>query len=393
MWFKRDFLNNSQLFGSRSAQVKVLRGPRQVGKTSLLERLGTHRLILFDDHSLRARAQENPELFLDQFPGPLILDEATLVPGLFPEIKKRVDISKRQIRRNEKTALLDYWITGSNQTLLANSVQESLAGRAEFFNLNTLSIHEIGSCSISDVLLRGGWPELHAEREKDPVRYLNSLISTFIEKDIGQAAGIEKKAAFTKVLQLLAGQVGELINFSSLAAATGVESTTVQSWTLLLEQNGILKLVQPHMNSLNKRLIKTPKLYFEDVGLAVRFQGWTEFPPLFVSPYFGHLIENLVYSEISRFYSNSLIEPKVSFIRTKEKVEIDFLVELPNKKFVAIEAKNTPRDFSRAQLNELDRLKLHIVDRLVVSPNSAPGFENSKVVTLHELFDQLRDLL
>lgn len=331
-------------------------------------------------------------MFLDQLEGPLLLDEAPLVPQLFPEIKRKVDQAKRSLRQGERFTPIDFWITGSNQTLLSTNVKESLAGRSEFYKLNTLSVHEIGRIELGRLILLGGWPELHAEPKKSPVQYLNGLISTFIEKDIVQAAGIQKKSAFTKTLQLLAGQVGELSNFSLIASATGVESTTIQSWTLILQDNEILKLVLPFMNTLNKRLIKTPKVYFEDVGLAVRFQGWTEFQPLFVSPQFGHLFENLVYSEISRFFTNSLMEPKVYFVRDKRKVEVDFLVELPNQRYVAIEAKVTPKDFSAEQIQLLNSLRINIVERWVVNASRTHPLSQSQALTIYELYDSLRAL-
>lgn len=392
IWYQRDFLIK-KCTNSGPIQVKVLRGPRQVGKTSLIESLATHQSIIFDDHILRSQAQENPSFFLDQFTAPLLLDEASLVPPLFLEIKKRVDEAKRDLRLGKTITPIDYWITGPNQTLLSKYVQESLAGRADFFILNTLSIHEMGETNLSNLLMRGGWPELQANKAIDPTRYLNNLITTFIEKDIVQAAQIEKKAAFTKTLQLLAGQIGELLNYSEIARATGVESTTIQSWTLVLEQNHLIKIVLPYMNTINKRLIKTPKIYFEDVALAVRFQGWTEYGPLMVSPYYGHLIENLVYSELSRFFTNNLIEPKIYFLRTKEKVEIDFLIELPNKKFIAIEVKTTPQDFTGQQLQLLDSLKINLIKKLIVSPKSSMSFKNAEVVAIDQLYTLLLDQL
>lgn len=389
MWINRDFYTNFRAIPqNKQSWIKVLKGPKQVGKTSLLESFKTHQLILLDDHLVRARALENPSLFLDQFKSGIILDEATLVPPLFLEIKKRVDHLKRE-RLKGKTVSLDYWITGSNQTLLSKEVSESLAGRADIYNLNTLSTHELKTNQISELFLKGGWPELYSNPTLDSTRYLNNLISTFIEKDLVQAAGIEKRAAFTKMLQLLSGQVGQMINFSSLASLCGVEATTIQSWTLLVEENGLVKLLQPYMTTINKRLIKTPKIYFEDVALATRFQGWTSFEPIYVSPYFGQLIENLVYSEISRFFTNRIIEPNIYFLRSKEKVEVDFLVGLPNQKFIAIEAKASPADFTRDQLKLLESLKIPIVAKWVVTPQQSARFPQSETIEIRELFPRL----
>jgi len=116
--------------------------------------------------------------------------------------------------------------------------------------------------------MRGGWPELYSTADLDPVQYLNDFIATFIEKDIVTAAGIEKKSAFSRALQLSSGRIGQLFNASDIAKNVGVDTTTVQSWIALLEQNGILRLLSPYYTNLNQRLIKTPKIYFEDTGLA-----------------------------------------------------------------------------------------------------------------------------
>lgn len=139
-----------------------------------------------------------------------------------------------------------------------------------------------------------------------------------------------------------------------------------------------------------QRIIKTPKIYFEDVSLASRFQRWTQFEPLFVSPYFGHFVENITYTEISRFYTNSGLEKKIFYLRSKEKVEVDFLIELPNKRFISLEVKATPRDYSMTQLKLLESLKLNIVEQWTVSPKkSEVSFPNCRVLTFAELFEAL----
>lgn len=389
MWIHRDLeLILKKGNQNNTLPVKVLKGPRQVGKTSLLERATNHRLILFDDLSVRSLARENPRLFFQQFSGSLILDEATLAPELFPEIKRRVDMSRRALLKNQAAKEIDLWITGSNQTLLHSSVQESLAGRASYFDLNTLSLHE-SEASLSTALMRGGWPELYSRPDLDPVQYLNDLIATFIERDIVVAAGIERKAAFSKALQLAAGRVGQLLNYSDIARTVGAEVSTVASWFNLLEQNGILRLVQPYYTNHNQRLIKTPKVYFEDVGLATRLQGWTAVEPLVVSPYFGPLVENLALNEITRYFHNSRVPGEVFFVRSKEKVEVDFLIKLPNHQFVAAEVKVTPQNYGPEQMKLLESLKVNIIDKWVISPDSQLGMANAKCVDLSQIYERL----
>lgn len=394
MWIKRDLLKFLQFASSFTLPVKVLRGPRQVGKTSLLNHLRSHKLVLFDDLGIRSLAESNPVLFFEQFTGPLILDEATLAPQIFPEIKKRVDLARRRHQETGEAIEIDLWITGSNQTLLQKAVRESLAGRANYYFLNTLSVHEWkdtfqNDFSLETFFMRGGWPELHAFSKINAVQYLNDFISTFIEKDIVMAAGIEKRAAFSKALQLLAGRVGQLINAADIAKNIGVDTTTIQAWIALFEQNGILRVVLPYFTNLNQRLIKTPKIYFEDVGLAVRLQGWSEFEPILPSPYFGHLFENLALSEIARFFTNGGETPEIYFIRSKEQVEIDFLIQIPNRRFIAVEVKTTPVDFTVQQMTLLDSLKIDIVDRWIVSTTRSHHFKHGRVVLIDQIFTEL----
>jgi uncharacterized protein len=397
MWIQRDLLKILQNKREKTLPVKILRGPRQVGKTSLLHHLGTHRLILFDDLSIRTLAQENPALFFDQFKGRLILDEATLAPQIFPELKKRIDIERRDRQDNKPLSpndLIDMWITGSNQTLLQKEVRESLAGRASYFFLNTLSIHELENhfgkaIDLRALIMKGGWPELYASSQLNPVQYLNDFIATFIEKDIVTAAGIEKRAAFIKTLQLAAARVGQLVNYCDIAKDVGVDTTTVQAWLSLLDQNGVVRIIQPYYTNLNQRLIKTPKVYLEDTGLVVRLQGWSEFEPLLLSPYFGNLLENLALSEITRFFINKGMQPEIYFVRSKEQVEVDFLVQLPNQRFIAIEVKATPTDLTSLQLSLLNSLKLNIVEKWIVSPVGSVSFANARFVPCNQIFQHL----
>ena len=385
-WIRRDFkLDNT----SGALPIKVLKGPRQVGKTSLLQQLEGYQLIYLDDAATRLRAQADPRLFFDQCSSRIIIDEAALAPQLFPELKRRVD----EMRRTRDERDFDVWITGSNQTLIQRTVQESLAGRASYFDLNTLSVHELAErYHLSTYLLRGGWPELYVSSSLDPVRYLNDLISTFIEHDIVVAAGIERRAAFIKALSLTAGRIGQLINYSDIAVSAGVESTTVQSWLSILELNGILRRVMPYYTNLNKRLIKAPKYYFEDVGLASRLQGWTTAEPLLNSPQFGNSFENCVLAEISRFFVNRGMPPTIHYVRSKEKVEVDFLIDLGNQKFLAVEVKTTAQDFTESQNKLLESLGINIVERWVVSASEASHFRTTKVFPIWDLWIALNGL-
>jgi predicted AAA+ superfamily ATPase len=385
MWIYRDLLKF--ILSTKGHPIKILKGPRQVGKTSLLQKLTGFQVIYFDDLFVRNSAQENPKLFFSQFKGPLILDEATMSPAIFSELKRLVD----QHRREGKEDDLNIWITGSNQTLLQKNVMESLAGRADYFDLNTLSLHELSeNYSLEDYLLRGGWPQLYTNKELDHVRYLNGLISTFIEKDIVAAAGIEKREAFSKSLHLFAGRVGQLFNSSDIAKNVGIDVTTVQSWNRLLEKNGITRTLPAYSSNINQRLIKTPKIYFEDVGLASRLQGWSSFLPLMSSSQYGHLIENIAVSEVAKFFTNRALPAEIFYIRSKDQVEIDLLIHLGNQKYVAAEIKTTPEKWTEKQHAIVDSLKLDVVERWVLTPTKTEAiFSNCKVVEFSKMWEEL----
>ncbi len=385
MWIERDFNPTTSTAGH---PIKILKGPRQVGKTALLARQRTHRPIYFDDLATRQLAERDPRFFLEQWTEPLLLDEATLAPALFPELKRRVDAA----RRGELGAL-DVWITGSNQTLLHQSVRESLAGRASYYDLNTLSVHELarrGLFTLERALLCGGWPELYRNPSHNPVRYLNDLLATFVERDIVLAAGIEKREALATTLRLVAARVGQLWNASDVARNAGVEVPTIQSWCRILEENGLLRRVTPYHSNLNQRSIKAPKLYFEDVGLAVRLQGWTSYEPLLLSPAFGSLFENLVFAELTRWFHARGERPTIELLRTKDGVEVDFIVHLGNGRAAAIEVKSSFAGYTPQQTRLLESLELEWAARWTVVRGSLPaGAEQLGAFGIEELHERL----
>lgn len=339
MWIKRQI---SKIIEENTDPVQIIRGPRQCGKSSLVLRLDSDfKELSLDDPSLRDLAQNDPELFLSQFSGnKLFIDEAQYAPNLFPSIKRRVDLLKRENKSQMQTIIR---LTGSNQILMDKYVKESLAGRASFFDMCTLSFTELleskPSSSVQNFLYTGGWPELHANESISVKKYLDDYISSYVEKDIVLSAGIQKTTEFTRFLKLLAGRTAELINFSSIANDVGVDTKTIKEWTSVLERMGIIALVQPYYNNLSKRLIKTPKIYFLDTGLACRLQGWTSPEPILTSPLQGHLFENLVFCELFKYNQNLQLGWQIFHWRSKEGEEIDFLIQKNPKEFIFVEAK------------------------------------------------------
>lgn len=342
MYIPRDITSR---LSESTAPVQLLTGPRQSGKSTLLSRLSgsSFKEVTFDDLQLRTLANRDPGLFLEQFRPPVLLDEVQYVPSLFPEIKRYVDLARKHRLESNKPISVLFRMTGSNQPLLDKNIKESLAGRVSFFYLNTLTVHEIKKAlpeiPLADILFKGGWPELCLDRQLSPVQYLNDYIRSSLEKEIVLSAGVQKQEAFGVVLGLLAARTGMLLDFANVARDSGIQGITVKEWVSILQRTALVHCLKPYESNLNKRLTKTPKLYFLDTGLAVRLQGWQELTPLLTSPQAGALFETLVFSEIAKFIQNYGKDWHFSFWRTKEGEEIDFLLITDTGKIVAMEAK------------------------------------------------------
>jgi predicted AAA+ superfamily ATPase len=345
MWVQRDLAK--QLKEDKGAYAQILIGPRQCGKSSLFSYLGkgNFREVTFDDFQMRNLADRDPALFFAQYPPPLIIDEIQCAPNILPEIKRIIDQLKKErlfSSRPDEIELL-FRLTASNQILLDKQIKETLVGRASYHHLNTLSIHEIQHAfpdiPLKDVIFKGGWPELYTNPALDCVKYLNDYIRNYIEKDIVVSAGIIKKKEFHTVLGMLAARCANILNHSSLAKDSGVKSVTIHEWISVLERTELLYLLAPFESNLNKRLIKSPKIYFLDTGLAVRLQGWMDVHPLLTSPQAGALFETLVLAEIVKCIINFEKNWRVFLWRTKDGEEVDFLIQNDQGEILAIDAK------------------------------------------------------
>jgi uncharacterized protein len=389
MWIQRDI--SPYLSGNQDI-IQVIRGPRQTGKSSLILHLDPSFVELsLDDASLRQLAQDDPELFLKQFIGKkLFIDEAQYAPALFPSLKRRADLYKRDPGNRAQTMIR---LTGSNQIMMDKSVKESLAGRASFFDLNTLSVTEIlrarPSMSTQDVLYRGGWPELYVHLAKDPKKFLDDYINSYIEKDIVLAAGIQKSREFLRFVKLLAGRVGSLLDFASLGADTGVDSKTAKEWISVLEKMHIVALVAPYSTNLSSRLTKSPKLYFIDTGLACRLQGWTSAEPILTSPQQGSLFENLVFSELYKMNINHQLGWQIHHWRSRDGEEIDFLLQMAPGQFLFIEAKvSASRSKSSTSLPEVRKVFKSAAPPLIVCHQ-----EGAHILDQHVPISRLQEYL
>jgi hypothetical protein len=340
----RDFFTT--LTARSRLEAVFLLGPRQVGKSTLLDQLELKSQVFLDDLHLRQRANEDPAFFIESLDLPCLIDEAQYAPALFPEIKRRIDQERRQrLKMGSKTAnpqKTQYYLTGSNQTLINKAIRESLAGRCHIFSLQGLSVKEILAYApdtpLKTIAFRGGLPDLYARNDLSPQQYFNDYILSFVEKDIAREAGITKIKEFHSVLKLLAARSGQFIHFAEIASQSGVDAKTVKIWTEILQYNQIIELVNPIESNLSKRLVKSKKLHFYDTGLCCRLQGHLSEETLWNSPQMGPLFESLVFSEITKTNINYLKEWQLFTWRTKDQDEIDFVVQTQNQ-FILIESK------------------------------------------------------
>jgi len=397
MWFERDFQRFFET--DRALPVRILIGPRQCGKTSLGERMAAAETaapvldVFLDDTQTAMLAAREPAVLLGPELRAMLIDEIQEAPELLSELKLRIDRGRR--------AGLDVppiWVTGSNASRLDRAAKESLSGRANYFHLHTLSAVELSRAGIPvrALFMRGGWPELHARPQLDAVRYLDDHVRTFIEKDIAATAGIAKLREFRTFLGLLAARTGQLLNASEIGQQAGVKGATVQEWISLLEQNGVVGLARPYSSNLNTRLVKTPKLYLLDVGVATRLQGWRSLDPLMVSPQIGPLFETAVYAELVRCRDHRLLGMEIFMWRTRDGKELDFLVRLETRGrgpvWLPVEAKLGGQAALAAAVPRGLRQSVPALDPLIVVTLDGPRRElpgNQLMVPLAGLADEI----
>ncbi len=306
-----------------SYPVVTLTGPRQSGKTTLVRScFPDHSYANLEQPDIRRLAESDPHGFFARYPAPLIIDEIQRVPELASYIQVKVDEAPRQ-----KGA---YILTGSHQFTLKQTVSQSLAGRTALLSLMPLSIQEIvatdADLNCDDLLWRGFMPKLYDEA-LDPTVYYRNYLRTYVERDLMQLMQIRNLAAFERFLALLAGRVGQVVNLSGLSGEVGVSSTTIGEWISLLEASFVVFRLQPYFTNIGKRVIKSPKLYFVEVGLASSLLGIENSLQASRDPLRGSLFENMVIAEILKTRLNLGLEPNLFFLRDSKGFEIDLIIK------------------------------------------------------------------
>lgn len=316
--------------------VLTITGPRQSGKTTL-SRLLAPDLPYFslEDPDTRAFATDDPRAFLRQAADGAILDEVQRVPQLFSYLQSMVDADRRMGR---------FILTGSSQFELIESITQSLAGRASMLTLLPFSLPELqvakrAPATVDELLYAGFFPPIH-DRPVEPSVWLQDYIGTYLERDVRQILKIHDLATFQRFVQLCAGRIGQLLNISSLAADTGITRATADAWLSVLQASHLVFLVQPWFTNLSKRLIKSPKLYFCDPGLAAWLLGVRNPGHIAAHPQRGALFENWVMTELLKAQTNRGHKPSLYFLRDKEGHEIDALIETGPNTFQAVEVKS-----------------------------------------------------
>ncbi|MBQ9813646.1 MAG: ATP-binding protein [Thermoguttaceae bacterium] len=331
---------------TREYPVVLITGPRQVGKTTMLQKMaeGTdRRYVSLDDLNERNLAKTDPELFLQLHKPPILIDEVQYAPELFTYIKVHVDAA-----RNPG----DFWLTGSQAFPLTRGVQESLAGRVAVLSLSSLSQGEIGgnrtepfeidldklsrrknkrakadASEIFERIFRGSMPALVSGRNSSGEIFYNSYLTTYIERDVRELSNAIDSLTFLRFITAVAARTGQMLNVADIARDVDVNQKQAKSWLDILETLGLVFYLHPYSNNLVKRLVKTPKLYFYDTGLVCYLAKWSSAETLERGAMNGALLENYVVSEIAKTFLHCGKRPFMYYYRDKDAKEIDVVLE------------------------------------------------------------------
>lgn len=320
---------------AKTFPVLAITGPRQSGKTTLAQMCFPDKAyVSLEDPDVRRVASEDPRGFLAQYEAGAIFDEVQRVPELFSYLQGIVDL-KRSLGR--------FVLTGSHQFLLNQHISQSLAGRVGYLTLLPLSQGEAAphaqSDNLDEVIWRGYYPD-PAIHGADPALWYGSYVQTYLEKDVRQLIQVRDLSTFQRFLRLCASRTGCLLDSTALANEAAVDYRTMRNWLSVLEASHVICLVKPYHRNFSKRLVKTPKLYFLDVGLAAWLLGIRNPDHVASHPLRGNLFETLVCSEILKHRHNLAETEGVYFWRDSQKNEIDFVFDL-GPESVALEAKSS----------------------------------------------------
>jgi predicted AAA+ superfamily ATPase len=370
---------------SRSFPVLLLTGPRQVGKTTLLEACAGHvrNYVTLDDLEERDLARNDPELFLSRHPTPLIIDEVQYAPQLFSRMKMIVD-------RNKQDGL--FWLTGSQKFPLMRGVTESLAGRVAILDLMGLSQRELAEqahtvqpflptedwlktvpasvkkpqnvAEVYNAIFRGSLPKLCTRADVERDIFFRGYIETYIQRDVRDLARVGDETRFLRFVKAVAARTAQLLNYADLARDTDIDQKTAKAWMGILETSGLVYRLPPWHSNVTKRIVKTPKIYFCDTGLCAYLTGWSSSESLESGAMSGAILETFMVMEILKSYWHSGKEARFYFYRNRDGAEIDLLIEQDNQLY--------PVEFKKTARPNPDAIK-HVKVLSASHPNIGPG--------------------
>jgi predicted AAA+ superfamily ATPase len=379
MWIERNISNKIKTLSGQYPAIALI-GARQTGKSSLLKRLfPTYSFVSLDLPSHADLAETQPQEFIRQFPPPVVIDEVQYAPGLFRYLKAWIDENRHQYGQ--------FILTGSQKFSLMRDLSESLAGRCALLELETLSVSEItkGMRSdikldqLTDLIIRGGFPDLHARPELDLTIFYESYVATYLERDVRSLLQTNQLRDFERFMRACALRSGQLLNKSELARDVGISSPTANEWLSVLHALNQITLLEPWFSNSTKSLVKSPKLYFADTGLLCFFLNISNQTTLRKSPLIGAIWETFVFSELRKQLRLKTNRADVHFWRSQTGLETDFLIHQGGR-FSLYEAKFTER-IDRKDIAKIEEVAEHLGSKNIDSMSFLAFVERSYPAT------------
>ncbi len=384
---RRNLADSLTRLASKYPVISVT-GPRQSGKTTLVrEVFPQHEYVTFENPDIRQRALADPESFFLPGNKKMILDEVQHVPQLLSYIQEITDRAKINGQ---------FILTGSQSLLLSEKISQSLAGRTAVLKLFPFDFAELASSgfeqgkSYEDVIIRGFFPRLY-DQNIHPLDFYPFYFETYVQRDVRQILNIHDLNLFTNFVRLCAGRIGQVLDYSSLARDTGISVNTAKGWISLLEASYLIFLLHPYYQNFNKRIIKSPKLYFTDTGLASWLLNIRDSIQLETHYLKGNLFENLVILELYKKSIHKANTPNLWFFRDNNGIEIDCLKEDQALTLIEIKSSRTFREDSLKGIKFIDRI---ITDRPVQKVIISGGedsflFKGSNVISWRDLHNTI----
>ena len=387
MQYIKRAMESSILKASTQYPVVMVCGQRQTGKSTMLRHIAESDRVCvsFDKLETRRLAQNDPALFFETYGHKLLIDEFQRVPSILIAIK---DIVDNAIYNGEDPNGM-FWLTGSQKFVMMKNISETLAGRVALFTMLPLSQREIDGMdsspfvpevealktrsyekktlsSIFELIFQGGMPKLFSDKTLDRDLYFASYMDTYIERDVSALEQVGKLDEFRALVTYLAANTAQELKYDSISKEIGVSAPTVKEWVTILERSGIVYILRPYYSNISKRLIKTPKCYFLDTGLAAYLTRWPTYETLMNGNAAGAFFETFVVGEILKSYYNSGKEPNIYYYRDIDKKEID-LIMLGAGQIYPIEIKKskTPSEPDK-NFSVLEKLGLKVMPGLIL---------------------------